>query len=1133
MMLRDYLDRTSARLKARLVARGAAAIGIALVVLTGTIAYALVTLVPAGGWVVSARLALYSALAVALIGLVRFVFNRRRSADTLEALVPAFAGRLRTWFDADERGDASPMLTLLARDVSRVAEQSPPRRTLPARQLYLPAAVAAIAAVAFLWLLGAGPGSPSPLQLAALRLWTGELFTAAAPRIVVTPGDTVIPRGSDLVIEATASGFAPSAMALHAEFDGISGWETAPMARLGDGRYGFVFVGVNEAVSYYAGAAGISSERHVIRVADLPKVTDLVLEYRYPDWTELPARERREGDIAALAGTRIGITATTDAPLSEALIVVNGEVLDAEAEGRFARGAFEVVEAGNWHLAVRHEGTLARISDSYFIDVVADQPPELAFSWPGHDVQATAIEERTLRFAASDDFGVRSLTLHYAINGGPWESAELSLPGAAPDAAETADAASSQPAGSQPTGFKPTDTTSEHTLELETLRVMAPLPDAPARPLRAGDLISFYAQAQDHAQEARTSLYFIDVRPFDRSYRESQTMAGQGGQGGGGADELVQRQREIVTATWNLRNRLSRGEGEPGDEDQAEVLALLQRTLADQVTTLIERAAARRLTVDEEIDTFSRELTSATEDMIPAAEELEAQALEAAIAPAQQALQHLLAAQATVNDVDVSMGSSDMRGTTGRSLSELMDLEMDQERNRYETPQNPTGGNAPEPESEEWQQLKELADRQEALARQQSLGEESLASRWQQERLQRELERLQEELERRQRQAQQQSLSRQSQGSGGASSSSEALDNAISELNRARQSISESLAREQSDPAASRAATEAIRRASEQLRDEAVGNLNERLARSERSVQNLLADQRNIMDRLDEVQDDALEARDGIERRFDDYAMEAYADRKRRMQDDLNDLTRELGALGRAMEDGDTAAVLAEANRELAEERLDERLAASADAFEFGRPLYAIGNEAAVERALERLAGRLAQARRMLASSDGQSSENSTLAEVRELRAQLAEMTGGNGSASPPGGSQPGALGGAVPNSNSGGGAFDQSALSQNAASRNEMEALLRRADALEYRLGQELGEEFRFDTRYSREAYSERGTNAANTQVLAELMSDRLDLMEAALTNRGTLPIRAQEPRDEGRDSDAAARYFETLSQP
>ena len=45
--------------------------------------------------------------------------------------------------------------------------------------------------------------------------------------------------------------------------------------------------------------------------------------------------------------------------------------------------------------------------------------------------------------------------------------------------------------------------------------------------------------------------------------------------------------------------------------------------------------------------------------------------------------------------------------------------------------------------------------------------------------------------------------------------------------------------------------------------------------------------------------------------------------------------------------------------------------------------------------------------------------------------------------------------------------------------------------------------------------------------------MRDRLDLIEAALLNSDKAPIRAQEPRDQERDSEAAARYFRDLSRP
>jgi hypothetical protein len=727
-----YLARSQARLKQRFTARGAAAIALAALALTLLFALLFVTLVPGSSIVTGARILLYVALVAAIALIIWRPFPDAAAADELESRVPAFDGRLATWRDSTERGDDSPMLALLTRDTEAIAAAHSPAATIPTREIALPAAITALLVITLL-LVTTGT---SPWQLAAQRLWTGDLFSAAAPRITVNPGDTVVPRGADVVVEAQASGFVASGMEMHAEFEDTDGWETAPMSRLGDGRYGFVFVGVSEDVAYYVGSRGLNSERHRIVVADLPKVTEVTLAYTFPDWTGLPVTERRQGDVAALPGTGVAITATTDAPVEDPLIVVNGEVFNARvdaSERTLTHGGFEVGEPGSWHLAMMHEGTLARISDTYFIDVVQDQPPEVAFSWPGHDTQATSIEERTLRFRATDDYGIQSLTLNYSVNGGEWITTELAVPAANDAVIEPA--------------------TAEHTLYLEQLHI-SQLPGEEARALRPGDMLSFYAEAKDHAQESKTALYFVDVRPFDRTYRESQTMAGQGGNQGGGSNELVQRQREILTATWNLINRQTTGEGEPSDADQAEVLALLQRTLKDQVTTLIQRAAARRLTMDAGIDTFTRELTAATEDMEPAAEKLDAKALNDAIAPEQQALQHLLAAEATMTDIDVSMGQASMRGTAGRSLSELMDLEMDTERNRYEMPQSPGMEDEAATEDEDWQRLTELAARQEQLAAQQRRGEESLASRWQQERLQRELEALQQELERRRRQQQ-------------------------------------------------------------------------------------------------------------------------------------------------------------------------------------------------------------------------------------------------------------------------------------------------------------------------------------------------------------------------------------------
>ena len=309
---------------------------------------------------------------------------------------------------------------------------------------------------------------------------------------------------------------------------------------------------------------------------------------------------------------------------------------------------------------MRHRGQVVRISDEYLIDLTHDQPPSVEFAFPGRDRSATAIEEVVLRFSAKDDFGVESLAIHYAVNGSAWKRIEG-------DAGER-------------------EASTSHTVLLEDLRI-----GENERAIRPGDVVSVHAVAQDRQQATKTALYFVDVRPFDKHYRDTGTSSNGNGNGGGMREqELSNRQREIVNATWNLIQERDTGARAGSDlQDQVDLLAVLQRTLKEQVETLVARTEGRRLSDDNEVEPYVAELSLAAEQMEVAAEMLGNRQLDAAVQPEQRALQHLLTAEAGLRNVNVSLASSSSGDSVSRSLAELFDLETDPEQNRYETPQTP------------------------------------------------------------------------------------------------------------------------------------------------------------------------------------------------------------------------------------------------------------------------------------------------------------------------------------------------------------------------------------------------------------------------------------------------------------
>src|ERR1700674_3171418 len=153
--------------------------------------------------------------------------------------------------------------------------------------------------------------------------------------------------------------------------------------------------------------------------------------------------------------------------------------------------------------------------------------------------------------------------------------------------------------------------------------------------------------------------------------------------------------------------------------------------------------------------------------MQPSAEKLKGRQWMDAIPLEQKALQALLRAEATFRQIQVAFGQRGGGGgsNAGRDLASLFDLELDTEKNQYETAKTASPADQHAKELEDaLAKLDALVKRQEDLANQQHNPQQSFQERWQQEILRREAEQLQRQMEQLAQNSQGQQGSQQQKG---------------------------------------------------------------------------------------------------------------------------------------------------------------------------------------------------------------------------------------------------------------------------------------------------------------------------------------------------------------------------------
>ncbi len=553
---------------------------------------------------------------------------------------------------------------------------------------------------------------PSHLRygMTALVLPTRGAAEVSPYSISVLPGDVTLARGADQLITAELRGFDSDLVSLFVRGAEEDGHQRLSMLPADSGRFDLLVLNLVESTEYFVEADGVRSPTYTIEVADLPYVGEMTHTYVFPSYTGLDPREVEDaGDIAALAGTRVDLAIVPTIPTPGGRLLVNNSLAMELAPGPDGTLLGEIVVGrdGVYRIELaREDGRMVEASPEFTIDLLPDLPPSVAISRPGRDAAASAVEELYVEARADDDYGVRDLRLVYSVNGGAEDTVSLFRGGA-------------EPLGEVSAG---------HTLFLEEWE------------LDPGDVVAYYAVARDNrageAREALSDIYFVNIRPFRRDFRQAEQNQppgeqaqgeGQQGQQGQGNNSLSELQKEVVAATFNLLRDRELYSPEEFRENVVSV-ALAQGRVREEVANLLTQMTTRGVAAsDPRFQEIAELLPVAIADMESAEALLREERPREALPPEQRALTVLQKAEETYERTvgqqqgNPGGGGGGGGGASAEELADLFELELDKLQNQYETVQQGERQQADQEVDELMERLKELARRQQQeLERQRS-----------------------------------------------------------------------------------------------------------------------------------------------------------------------------------------------------------------------------------------------------------------------------------------------------------------------------------------------------------------------------------------------------------------------------
>lgn len=515
--------------------------------------------------------------------------------------------------------------------------------------------------------------------------------------VTVTPGDTSIEKGGSLVVLANFEGEVPPEATLIVRPANEPERRIPLNKNLDDPVFGASLPEVQAELTYRVQYGSETTREFKVSTFEFPRLKRADVMVTYPGYTGLPEKTIEDTRrVSAVTGSTLNYTFHLNKPVQSAtLLPKTGPGIPILADSNRPHAyvsSFQLENSGRYELIlVDDAGRTNKLPPLFVFDALTNRAPELKFAFPQGDQRVSALEEMSFQGETSDDFGLTAYGFAYNL------------------------------AGQDPKFVQLGNAVGPH--EKRAFDQLVALEDLGARP---DQLLSYYLWAEDLGPDGRprrtaSDLFFAEIRPFEEIFRagpapdpdRQRQQQEQGQPGQNQAERLVELQKQIITATWNLQRRETGPTPTDKFKPDAGTIKESQENALEQVRTRMAEQEDPRSSAMLEI--VAKAMAQAVQHLDDALDENSTQALPPALSAEQSAYQALL--RLAAREIQVSQGQPGQRGQSSRgqrAQRQLNQLDLRQSQNRYETERQaaPPQNQQQREQLQAFNRLKELAQRQ-------------------------------------------------------------------------------------------------------------------------------------------------------------------------------------------------------------------------------------------------------------------------------------------------------------------------------------------------------------------------------------------------------------------------------------